>query len=68
MFKFIYANSAIIDEVIYILCGIVCIMTGIRGLKNKKAPIGTFLFWTILGILLEQVSLLSIAMNMAEPS
>lgn len=51
MFKFIYANSAIIDEVIYILCGIVCIMTGIRGLKNKKAPIGTFLFWTILGIL-----------------
>ncbi len=41
MFKFIYANSAMVDEVIYILCGIVCIMTGIRGLKNKKAPIGT---------------------------
>ncbi len=51
MFKFIYANSAMVDEVIYILCGIVCIMTGIRGLKNKKAPIGTFLFWTLLGIL-----------------
>ena len=51
MFKFIYANSAMVDEVIYILCGIVCIMTGIRGLKNKKAPIGTFVFWTLLGIL-----------------
>lgn len=51
MFKFIYANAAMVDEIIYILCGIVCVITGIRGLKNKKAPIGTFLFWTILGIL-----------------
>lgn len=51
MFKFFYANSATIDEIIYILCGMVCILTGIRGLKNKKAPIGTFVFWTLLGLL-----------------
>ena len=36
---------------IYILCGLVSISTGIRGLKNEKAKIGTFLFWTILGII-----------------
>nr|WP_075573966.1 DUF979 domain-containing protein [Ezakiella massiliensis] len=51
MFKFISENSVIIDEIIYVLCGLVCIMTGIRGLKNKKAPTGTFLFWTLLGLL-----------------
>lgn len=44
MFSFIYNNTAIIDEFIYILCGIVCIIVGVRGLKNKKAPIGTFVF------------------------
>lgn len=51
MFSFIYKNTAIIDEFIYILCGLVCIIVGVRGLKNKKAPIGTFVFWTLLGLL-----------------
>lgn len=51
MFKFIFENSKNIDEFIYILCGIVSIMVGIRALKNKKSPIGTCAFWVILGIL-----------------
>ena len=51
MFKFIADNSIIIDEIIYILCGLICIMTGITGLRNKKSRMGTFIFWTLLGIL-----------------
>ena len=39
-----------IAEIIYILCGLVSVATAIRGLKNEKAKIGTFLFWFILGI------------------
>ena len=51
MFKFIADNSVIIDEIIYVLCGLICIMTGITGLRNKKSPMGTCAFWTLLGIL-----------------
>lgn len=51
MFKFIADNSILIDEIIYILCGLICIMTGITGLRNKKSRVGTFAFWTLLGIL-----------------
>ena len=40
-----------INEFFYTLAGLVSILTGIRGLKNKKSPVGTFAFWTILGIL-----------------
>ena len=40
-----------IAEIIYILCGLVSVATAIRGLKNEKAKIGTFLFWFILGII-----------------
>ena len=40
-----------INEFFYTLAGLVRIRTGIRGLKNKKSPVGTFAFWTILGIL-----------------
>lgn len=40
-----------ISEFMYILCGLICILTGIKGLKNTKGKIGTFLFWTILGII-----------------
>ncbi|EKB54042.1 hypothetical protein HMPREF9707_01343 [Falseniella ignava CCUG 37419] len=43
MFKFIADNSIIIDEIIYILCGLICIMTGITGLRNKKSRMGTFM-------------------------
>ena len=42
MFKFISANSVIIDEIIYVLCGLVCIMTGVRGLKKKRLLLELF--------------------------
>ncbi|MDY3006489.1 DUF979 domain-containing protein [Anaerococcus porci] len=51
MFNFIYQNTIIIDEFIYIICGLICLLAGIKGLSNKNAPIGTFLFWTLLGFL-----------------
>ena len=47
----IKALLKLLTQIIYILCGLVRISTGIRGLKNEKAKIGTFLFWTILGII-----------------
>ena len=47
----IKALLKLLTEIIYILCGLVSISTGIRGLKNEKAKIGTFLFWAILGII-----------------
>ena len=47
----IKALVKLLTQIIYILCGLVSISTGIRGLKNEKAKIGTFLFWTILGII-----------------
>ena len=46
----IKALLKLLTQIIYILCGLVSISTGIRGLKNEKAKIGRFLFWTILGI------------------
>lgn len=51
MFKFISNNSFFIDESIYILCGIISIITAIKSLKNENARLGTFLFWTIVGII-----------------
>ena len=47
----IRALLKLLTQIIYILCGLVSISTGIRGLKNEKAKIGTFLFWTILGVI-----------------
>jgi len=47
----IKALLKLLTQIIYILCGLVSVSTGIRGLKNEKAKIGTFLFWTILGII-----------------
>ena len=47
----IKALLKLLTQIIYILCGLISISTGIRGLKNEKAKIGTFLFWTILGII-----------------
>ena len=42
--------KVILAELMYVLCGIVCILTGFRGLKNEKNKITTFLFWNILAI------------------
>ena len=51
MFSFIHSHSMIIDEIIYGLCGLVSIITAFISLKDKKNPIGTFLFWGLLGLL-----------------
>lgn len=39
-----------ISEFMYCICGLICFVTAIKGLKNEKAKIGTFTFWAILGI------------------
>ncbi|MBS5966459.1 MAG: DUF979 domain-containing protein [Finegoldia magna] len=51
MFDFFVDNQVVLDEIAYILCGIICIMTGIRARFNKEAKIGTMLFWILLGVL-----------------
>lgn len=51
MFKFISANAFHIDELIYMICGIVSIITGIRALKNKESAVGTCTFWVLVGII-----------------
>lgn len=39
-----------ISELMYIICGIVCIITAIRSLKNKKGAFITFGFWLVVAI------------------
>lgn len=51
MFKWISTNAFYIDEMIYIICGIISIITGFRALKNKESKYGTFAFWVIVGII-----------------
>lgn len=51
MLKWISSNTFFIDEFVYILCGLISILTAFRGLKNKEARIGTFLFWFLVGII-----------------
>ena len=51
MLDFFVDNKIALDEIAYILCGIICIMTGIRARLNKEAKIGTMIFWILLGIL-----------------
>lgn len=38
-------------EFIYVLCGIVSLNAAYRALQNKKARVGTTIFWTILGVI-----------------
>ncbi len=38
-------------ELFFVLCGIVCYDTAYRGLQNEHARLGTFLFWSLLGII-----------------
>lgn len=40
-----------LQEVIFVLCGVVCFSAAIRGLKNDKNPYETFAFWFIIGII-----------------
>ena len=41
-------------EVIYIIMGLLCVYCGVKNLKDKKnpEPVGTFIFWAVLGIVL----------------
>ena len=41
-------------EVIYIVMGLLCVYCGVKNLKDKKnpEPVGTFIFWAVLGIVL----------------
>ena len=55
MLKWISSNTFFIDEFIYILCGLISILTAFRGLKNKEARIGTFLFWFLGGIIYSSI-------------
>lgn len=51
MLSWINSNAFFIDEFIYILCGLISILTAFRGLKNKEGRMGTFLFWFLVGIM-----------------
>lgn len=48
MNNFIYTYGS---EIVYILCGLVCVNTGFRALKNDDGIIHTFLFWNVVGII-----------------
>lgn len=41
-------------EILYILCGLVCIYAGVKNAKDKENPsrLGTAIFWIILGIVM----------------
>ena len=41
-------------EVIYIIIGLLCVYCGVKNLKDKEnpEPVGTFLFWAVLGVVL----------------
>ena len=41
-------------EVIYMIMGLLCINCGIKNLRDKEnpEPVGTFIFWAILGVVL----------------
>ena len=41
-------------EVIYIIIGLLCINCGVKNLKDKEnsEPVGTFIFWAVLGVVL----------------
>ncbi len=40
-----------LTEIIYSLCGLVAVAAAVRGLKNQEKRIGTFMFWSIVGVL-----------------
>ena len=41
-------------EIIYIIIGLLCIYCGVKNLKDKEnpEPVGTFIFWAVLGVVL----------------
>ena len=53
-----YSLSTKVMEIIYFIIGLLCIYCGVKNLKDKEnpEPMGTFIFWAVLGIVLAPVS------------
>ena len=49
-----YSLSTKVMEVIYFIIGLLCIYCGVKNLKDKEnpEPVGTFIFWAVLGVVL----------------
>ena len=49
-----YSLSTKVMEIIYFIIGLLCIYCGVKNLKDKEnpEPVGTFIFWAVLGVVL----------------
>ena len=49
-----YSLSTKVMEIIYFVIGLLCIYCGVKNLKDKEnpEPMGTFIFWAVLGVVL----------------
>ena len=49
-----YSLSTKVMEIIYFIIGLLCIYCGVKNLKDKEnpEPLGTFIFWAVLGVVL----------------
>ena len=49
-----YSLSTKVMEVIYFIIGLLCIYCGVKNVKDKEnpEPVGTFIFWAVLGVVL----------------
>ena len=49
-----YSLSTKVMEIIYFIIGLLCIYCGVKNLKDKEnpEPMGTFIFWAVLGVVL----------------
>ena len=49
-----YSQSTKVMEIIYFIIGLLCIYCGVKNLKDKEnpEPVGTFIFWAVLGVVL----------------
>ena len=47
-----YSLSTKVMEIIYFIIGLLCIYCGVKNLKDKEnpEPMGTFIFWAVLGV------------------
>jgi len=43
--------ALVLSEMMFVICGIVCLVTAIRALKNETGKYTTFAFWTVLAII-----------------
>ena len=49
-----YSLSTKVMEIVYFIIGLLCIYCGVRNLEDKEnpEPVGTFIFWAVLGVVL----------------